>query len=161
MEQRQREDVTNGAKERGERTLLITNMLFYGLHNYRSPAYWANDTQAEPYGRVGKRRLNPEWISLLSPGLQTQSASGRGVSRAWALADKTCYANNPAIWTLSAGPDTSMLSRFILQDTAHLNVVLDFMTLFTSVMHVPDLSLRDSFVQVIPNFFLSFFFSFF
>lgn len=156
MKQRRREDVTNGAKEREERTLLIANVLFYGLHNYRSPAYWANDTQAEPYGRVGKRRLNPEWISLLSPGLQTQSASGRGVSRAWALAEKTCYANNPAIWTLSAGPDTSMLSRFILQDTARLNVVSDFMTLFTSVMHVPDLSLEFH----LRRLFLFFFFFF-
>lgn len=44
-----------------------------------------------------------------------------------------------------------MLSRFILQDTAHLNVISDFMTLFTSLIHVPDLSLRDSFVQVIPK----------
>jgi len=69
------------------------------------------------------------------------------------LADKTCYANNPAIWTLFAGPDTRMLSHFILQDTAHLNVLSDFMTLFTSLIHVPNLSLRDSSVQVIPKVF--------
>lgn len=149
MEQRRRQDITNGAKERWARTRLIVNMLVYGLHNYQSPVYWVNDTQAEPYGRVGKRQLYPEWISLLSPGLQTQSDSGRGAYGAQVLADKACYCNHPAIWTLSAGPDPRMLSRFILYDTARLNVVSDFMTSFTSTMHVPDLSVRDSLQPVI------------
>lgn len=38
MEQRRREDETNGDKVTGEKTLLIANTLVYGLHNYRSPA---------------------------------------------------------------------------------------------------------------------------